>query len=442
MCFDRVQAVERQVCRLEQYWTQQRRMHAQEDAAPGTTKQARDEALQEGLGQENEEIAAFLERWSSGLESRLGVLVKFEQHKLLSRGSETEHRGTQVDEQMLPTADEGAGAAGAGRGHSTSELGLQDDMDDEDEGGTGPFLEYADEAARAKTGFQRSMLRARAATQLQAVWRGYRDRRIVGNIPQADITFFHSRDPRIRVAWVSCARRPPPRRSQQWLAATIAQSLRAKITHDYVRKKEGKAPLSFVDFLYDHLFECYGDSASVHTDVVALLCTIDRIGGEDLTFAAVQFFLMTLWDTKYCTCLLRAMCLAHAEVNNQELNVINPKPELEKDVALTEKCIQKVVKKLMTAPITEPGLGRKRATEIAEEVLAKSMEYAVDRIEKEEQRRARRWQRVGRRSPTAASPGAQQKTLPTQKEFYFSLLMCVTPGMLLAAGFAGDDARH
>jgi len=442
-CFTRLDGAEQNIQKLENYWSQQRGRGQEGLEHPAEiTREAKDDALREGLGNEVDEIAEFITKWAKEMERRLGVLITYEQVKLHEKAYEREVRGTQVDETLLPPLSPGMSPGLPpsqaddlhGSFHSNTPVRrrttlqrrgsnpLYDLTGSPGKGGRGSpgagVLSLEEEQARAHTGFQRSMVRVRAAMRLQSVWRGFLDRSIVGNIPRSDITFFHSRDPRIRQAWLKCCSgHNRPRKPQRWLSNLVTKTLTAKISHDYVRLQEKQPVCTLSDFLFEHLYASYESTEVVDQEVQALLASLDRLGGLDYLYAIVTNMLMTFWDARYSDCLTRAIVHIDSEVNRREPNFINPEPELEIDLTLSLVTIKNVMRKLFLS-----GIGRSKTTALIEDVTRKCFDIQARR---------------------SGSEGNTSRNLQaTQKEFLYALLLCIDPDTLTAAGFGEAPAER
>eukprot|EP00756_Hemistasia_phaeocysticola_P017802 Hpha_TRINITY_DN15556_c1_g1::TRINITY_DN15556_c1_g1_i1::g.106820::m.106820 len=435
-CFSRLDGAEQSIHKLEQYWAQQRGRDQQElTHPPEITKESKDDALREGLGNEADEIAEFITKWAKEMERRLGVLITYEQVKLQEKTYEREARGTQVDEALLAPLSPGQSPPLAPQGddslphnssfHSvparrrnTMPRRASTQMFASEMGGPGGqaagsgVLSLEEEQSRAHTGFQRAMVRVRAVMRVQSVWRGFLDRSVVGNIPRSDITFFHSRDPRIRQAWIKCCSgHNRPRRPQRWLTNLVTKALTAKISHDFVRLQDKLAVFTFSDFLFEHLFQSYERQEVVEEEVRCLLASLDRLGGLDYMYAIVTNMLMTFWDARYSDCLTRAIVYVDGEVTRREPNFINPEPELELDVTLSLGQIKSVMRKLFLT-----GLGRSKTTVLIDEVVRRCLDIQERRNGPVEGRTTRNLQ-------------------ATQKEFLYAMLLSLDPDSLAAAGF-------
>eukprot|EP01064_Diplonema_japonicum_P016971 TRINITY_DN25023_c0_g1_i1.p1 TRINITY_DN25023_c0_g1~~TRINITY_DN25023_c0_g1_i1.p1 ORF type:complete len:796 (+),score=129.08 TRINITY_DN25023_c0_g1_i1:50-2389(+) len=342
--------------------------------------------LCEGLGSECDEVSTLLTKWGTDIEQRVKILMMREMIRSQMTGrTDMDTKHTQTDESRM--------------GHTSQPPSKPTTPTKRRTGKSFQSLDEDDNPNVKRTNFQQIMLRITAAIRIQSVWRGHCDRVLAGDIPKGIITFFHSRDVRLREAWAACCRSPIVK-PVTWLSQLVSTVLNLKITSNYVCDTQKKKRPELSVFLYDHLYESLLTKENVDACIEGILTMLDKYSGHDLIYSIFSNFLLGIWDVTYLNLLNTAMCCAHAvSAKLVEPNMINPACVLDIDVVFTRTQVKSIIKSTFK--------NSKRIPAIVDDVI----------------KRCRMLK------------GRDDSSNVTQKELYYSMLITSTPDVLAEAGF-------
>eukprot|EP00760_Papus_ankaliazontas_P011657 PhM_4_TR14925/c0_g1_i1/m.61439 len=298
--------------------------------------------LREGLGSEAEEMSVFLTTWVSDVLDRTNVLVMHEQmrintriHNLHDKGCQTDESGSygpgggEFDADMFATSMRPGGGRAAtativsqpppqpsvasSRGDLRRHMSFGGRSGDGDEPSSPLTPNFF---AVGTTSFQRAMRRTVASMRIQALWKGYKARKKVGNLKLKIRTFFHSRDPRIRDLWIATSK-TTTERTALWVANLCATLIRAKLTSDYINgthttnangeTTQIRSASSFVDFTFKHLFDAYNSESVVNENVKSFLVGLSVHSHTNCLLRVVMSFFMAFWSERYHNLLIRTL---------------------------------------------------------------------------------------------------------------------------------------
>jgi len=282
-------------------------------AKSSSVKQAeREEALHEGLGNEADEVAAILVKRLGDIKERLQLLEVYDKIRQShqpeqSSESDEEDRAFGEKHQSFQSSAWSTGSksplSGSKYGKGTSILSSHHEV----------------RPTRPPSQFQRVVLRLESAMRVQAVYRGYLDRRIYGNVREGIRTFFHAKDRRWATVWVRHFR--GERRTAPWLLEWVLTFLNAKIIHDHLKEMEGQPQATFNDYLKEHIEKCYASESAeaqdAHTGL--LLRTVYACKAADPLLKCFFNFMMETWDHNVAGIFIKALCVLAWRAKEEEM---------------------------------------------------------------------------------------------------------------------------
>ena len=452
-CVESLNSVEQAIQRLERCWeARQRAARGGTEGVehpPVVSEQEKAAVIREGMGCEGDEVSALLTKWALDMDQRLKVLLMYEMIQAQGKGQPEGGGGSggvrteglastavQTDDSLLAgaaaasAADTAAAAAAAAAAPAGG-------------GGVG-----VPAGAVRKSAFSQAVFRVAAAMRVQSVYRGYAARVLVGNVRRGVLTFFHSRDARVRAAWVrgmrlqrASAEGPSGGvlrgRTAAWLVSLLGTVLNSKITANFIADSQKKPRAEFVNYLFEHLRDSLQDEGSVDDTVSALLLLLDRHVDHDLIFAVVCNFLYGIWDAPHANLLANAMCVTHAVVNKlPQPNRINPACVTDVDVYLSASQTKQVIRQVLPA---------KRPSAM-EEVLRRCR--TLDAMKGQHAASSGAFAPASAAAAAAGSSGAagagggaaagatSKGVSVTQKELFYAMLLSASPEMMVDFGYA------
>ena len=342
-----------------------------------------------------EEISSFLTKWSKDIYQRLKVLLMLEVIHSQNKEQRLENRSVQTEETSIAISTS-----------NISEIGNTINQIKSDGLTT----------VGRRTGFQRSIQRVQAAMRIQSVFRGHKDRVVVGNFKTKHITFFHARDQRIRDIWVSVAHKQHTQGTIS-LLDVVYSLLSTKVTANYVADSDGKERESFTNFLFDHYQTSLSTVADATKSIANLLLGLSRLLKTDILFSIITNLILNIWGLSHSNFLCRAMCCVQSILTKSgNSNLVNPAVVFDQNTSLSQQQVKVVVKSLLTETTV------KRAATISDAVLAKCKLLESRRLGK---------------TPNNSVKG----TFITQNEFYYSLLISISPDILTECGYGSKTQK-
>eukprot|EP01063_Lacrimia_lanifica_P031412 TRINITY_DN5170_c0_g1_i1.p1 TRINITY_DN5170_c0_g1~~TRINITY_DN5170_c0_g1_i1.p1 ORF type:complete len:918 (+),score=309.98 TRINITY_DN5170_c0_g1_i1:77-2830(+) len=398
-CFDALTVVERSIMKMEKAWKRMSTDKGEEqlDHPPVVSERDKETFLSEGLGQENDEISGVLTLWANDLQQRLKVLDTYERIQTQGKVSDIDHAACQTEDTY-----EGGGARAKRKSSAAS-----------------PQVVNANASLltrEATSAFQFAMIRVTAAIRVQSMWRAYHSRRMVGNSSTGLMTFFHSRDPRIREAWTQCAYFPPGK-PVSWLSTLLSNLLNSKITANYIADSQRAPHATFTNYVFEYLYESLQDEHVVYETLHQMLVLLNCHVNDDLLFAIVCNLLFCTWGPGHADLLAYSMCCVHATVNKlTEINTTKPNCVVDQDVYLTSAQIKAVVKSVFNSKASM------KANALHEEVHRRCRVLEGNR-------------RTKGQAGDGGDAGKSTGVTVTQKEMLYAILISATPDVLVDFGY-------
>eukprot|EP01060_Flectonema_neradi_P017764 TRINITY_DN24604_c0_g1_i1.p1 TRINITY_DN24604_c0_g1~~TRINITY_DN24604_c0_g1_i1.p1 ORF type:complete len:362 (+),score=69.42 TRINITY_DN24604_c0_g1_i1:151-1086(+) len=259
-------------------------------------------------------------------------------------------------------------------------------------------------------GFQSAMQRVQAAMRIQSLFRGQRDRVVVGNFKTKRLTFFHARDPRIRDIWTQVAHNRQTSTSMT-LLDTVHTLLTTKVTSNYVADTEGEEKESFTNFLFSFYQTSLGSVEEATKTISDLLVGLSNHLSTDIIFSIITNLILNIWDVSYCDLLCSALRSVQSLLTKSGgTSLVNPAIVFDQNVSLSQQQVRALVKSLFSETTA------KRAAATSDAVVAKCKILE------------------GRRSGKTRTQ-SNSKVFITQNEFYYSLLVTASPDALAECGY-------
>ena len=447
-CLDAMNNVETAIFKLEKCWSDRRKSDEEVEHPPAITAKEKDSLLHQGMGCEGDEASALLTKWGGDLEQRLKVLIMYEaiaaqQLTSTEYHTATEHIATQTDESSVPLGERTGNVAVNSSTHLTKPV--------VEAGGGG-----ATTTAKVKTRkspsvasvmvgshglstagfihksaqFANSTFRSVAASRVQSAYRGYRDRVLVGNVKKGVLTFFHSRDVRIREAWLAGSRRAArggeEKRPPTWLTSLLTTILNSKITSNYLCDSQKKPRVEFINFIYEHLTDSLQDETVVNATIESALLMLDKQIDSDLIFAVVCNFLFCIWGAAHANLLSTAMCAVHSVTNKlSSTNNINPNCVIDSDLFLSSAQTKQVIRQVFS--------NKRNMASLQEDVIRKCK--TLEALQQQGGGISADARKDMVQNTKGKKTDAKGVTV-TQKELYYALLLTATPDLLAEHGYA------
>uniref|UniRef100_A0A7S1LXH5 Uncharacterized protein n=1 Tax=Neobodo designis TaxID=312471 RepID=A0A7S1LXH5_NEODS len=289
-CFAAFEAIEKSLSALEETSTD-----AEDDpnAPRPISSRDKEEALVEGFESEAADMAAFLRQWAEVLHGRINVAcvkLNVSRHtKMISRPC----RAVQVGEPSAAIAHRQLNENVDDMSVPTSPASSTDSFEDPF-GASAPTKRVRSPfqwmTSCGNAGFLMVAERAACATRIQAFFRGFVCRRVVGNVASGRRTFYQARNMGIAKAWLS---RKDLYASPRRIATDPVAQTGTQLLVGFVGSNDGEFPKPrFSAFAIEHFAESFDDETERWSQLGGFLQQVNAAQHAD-PFATLLFTLLS-----------------------------------------------------------------------------------------------------------------------------------------------------